>query len=58
MRYIDDLLVLNNPSFEDAIKDIDPTELQLKNTTENVTALFLLGYIHYYRKWEILHHAI
>ena len=30
MRYIDDLLVLNNPSFEDAIKDIYPTELQLK----------------------------
>ena len=30
MRYIDDLLVLNNPSFEDAINDIFPTELQLK----------------------------
>ena len=42
MRYIDDLLVLNNPSFEDAIKDIYPTELQLKKTTENVTALSYL----------------
>ena len=30
MRYINDLLVLNNPSFEDAIKDIYPTELQLR----------------------------
>ena len=39
VRYIDDLLVLNNPSFKDAIKDIHPTELQLKKTTENVTAL-------------------
>ena len=42
MRYIDDLLVLNNLSFEDAIKDIYPTELQLKKTTENVTALSYL----------------
>ena len=42
MRYIYDLLVLNNPSFEDAIKDIYPTELQLKKTTENLTALSYL----------------
>ena len=42
MRYIDDLLVLNNPSFENAIKYIYPTELQLKRTTENVTALSYL----------------
>ena len=42
MRYIDDLLVLNNPSFEDAIKNIYPTELHLKKTTENVTALSYL----------------
>ena len=39
MRYIDDLLVLNYPSFEDAIKDIYPTELQLK---VNVIALSYL----------------
>ena len=39
MRYIDDLLVLNNPSIEDTINDIYPTELQLKKTTENATAL-------------------
>ena len=59
IRYIDDLLVLNNPSFEDAINYIYPTELQLKKTTENVTALSYLD-IHtdYYRKWEIHHHAI
>ena len=28
MRYIDDLLVLNNTNFSDAIQDINPSELQ------------------------------
>ena len=32
-RYIDDLLTLNNPSFERAIDDIYPPELVLKKTT-------------------------
>jgi hypothetical protein len=34
-RYIDDLLTLNNPSFENTINDIYPPELVLKKTTEN-----------------------
>jgi hypothetical protein len=34
-RYIDDLLTLNNPSFENAINEIYPPELVLKKTTEN-----------------------
>lgn len=34
MRYIDDLLMLNNTWFEGAIVDIYPPELRLKNTTE------------------------
>ena len=42
MRYIDDLLVLNNTNFNDAINDIYPPELQLKKTTENTTALSYL----------------
>ena len=42
MRYIDDLLVLNNTNFNDAINDIYPPELQLKKTTENTTALLYL----------------
>ena len=29
MRYIDDLLTLNNPAFDNAIDDIYPPELQL-----------------------------
>ena len=32
-RYVDDLLTLNNPSFERAIGDIYPPELVLKKTT-------------------------
>ena len=39
MRYIDDLLTLNNASFQSAIQEIYPMELQLKKTTESTTAL-------------------
>ena len=42
MRYIDDLLVMNNTSFSDAIQDIYPSELRLKKTTESTTALSYL----------------
>ena len=42
MCYIDDLLVLNNTNFGDAIQDIYPSELQLKKTTESTTALSYL----------------
>ena len=42
MRYINDLLVLNNTNFSDAVQDIYPSELQLKKTTENTTALCYL----------------
>ena len=34
VRYIDDLLTLNNPSFEQEIPNIYPPQLQLKKTTE------------------------
>ena len=44
MRYIDDLLTLNNNQFDAAIKDIYPQELQLKKTTECATALSYLQY--------------
>ena len=42
MRYIDDLLVLNNANFSDAIRDIYHSELQLKKTTASTTALSYL----------------
>ena len=42
MRYIDDLLTLNNRQFQRAIVDIYPSELQLKNTTEGPTTLSYL----------------
>ena len=35
VRYIDDLLTLNNPSFENEITNIYPPELVLKRTTES-----------------------
>ena len=41
MRYIDDLLILNNIQFNDAIH-IYPSELQLKKTTESPTNLDIL----------------
>ena len=35
VRYIDDLLTLNNPSFEIEVANIYPSELILKKTTES-----------------------
>ena len=34
-RYIDDLLAVNNPNFENEIGNIYPPQLELKKTTEN-----------------------
>ena len=42
MRYIDDLLTLNNTLFHSAIDDIYLSELQLKKTSESPTALSYL----------------
>ena len=48
MRYIDDLLVLNNTRFSDAIEDIYPSQLQLKKTPRALLPfhiyIFLLQY--------------
>ena len=42
MRYIDDLLTLNNTLFHSAIEDIYPVELTLKKTSESSTSLSYL----------------
>ena len=42
MRYIDDLLTLNNSRFEKEIENIYPHELKLKKTTESPTTLSYL----------------
>ena len=42
MRYIDDLLTLNNTSFHLAIDEIYPSELQLKKTSKSPMALSYL----------------
>lgn len=41
-RYIDDLLSLNNPGFEDEISNIYPPQLKLKRTTEAIDRLSYL----------------
>ena len=41
-RYIDDLLTLNNPTFQEAIRDIYPPQLELKRTTETESRLSYL----------------
>ena len=38
-RYIDDLLTLKNPTFEEAIMNIYPPQLELKRTTETESRL-------------------
>ena len=42
VRYIDDLLTLNNPSFLDEIPNIYPRELVLKKTTESAVEVSYL----------------
>ena len=42
MRYIDDVLTLNNSRFVTEIQHIYPSELDLKRTTENSTSLSYL----------------
>ena len=42
VRYIDDLLTLNNPSFANEITNIYPPELVLKRTTESTTMVSYL----------------
>ena len=42
MRYIDDVLTLNNSRFVTEIRHIYPSELDLKRTTENSTSLSYL----------------
>lgn len=41
-RYIDDLLTLNNPTFEQEISNIYPQQLELKRTTETDSRLSYL----------------
>ena len=41
-RYIDDLLTLNTPTFEEAIRNIYPPQLELKRTTETESRLSYL----------------
>ena len=43
MRYVDDLLALNNKFFHSAIEDIHPVELKLKKTSESSTTLSYLN---------------
>ena len=37
-RYIDDVLSLNNPDFKDYLHLIYPSELEIKETTDNSTS--------------------
>ena len=37
-RYIDDVLSINNPDFENYLGQMHPTELEIKNTTESNTS--------------------
>ena len=53
MRYIDDLLTLNNNQFDAAIKDIYPQELQLKKTTRVCHSTVIFRCTYNDRQWEI-----
>ena len=48
VRYIDDLLTLNNPLFEAEIPNTYPPELELKKTTQAIDRLSYLDLYRYY----------
>ena len=50
VRYIDDLLTFNNPSFEGNIATIYPPELTLKKTTESSNRLSYLDIVSAHRR--------
>ena len=37
-RYIDDVLSINNPAFENSLGKMNPAELEIKDTTESTTS--------------------
>ena len=47
MKYIDDLLTLNNSRFPSKIPDFYPPELDLKKTTESPTTVSYLDILTY-----------
>ena len=52
MRYIDDLLTLNNTLFHSAIDDIYPKELKLKKNIRVIYRTVILRHTNNYSKWE------
>ena len=52
MRYIDDLLTLNNSSFASKIPDIYPPELDLKKTTESPSTVSYLDILITNNNWK------
>ena len=56
MRYIDDLLTLNNISFHSVIDDIYPEELTLKQNLRIIYSTLIVRYTYYnYSEWEIFY---
>ena len=53
MRYIDDLLTLNNTQFDAAIQDIYPQELQLKKDDRECHSTVIFRCTYNNRQWEI-----
>ena len=41
-RYIDDVLSINNPEFENYLGQMHPAELEIKDTTESITSTSFL----------------
>ena len=53
MRYIDDLLTLNNTQFDAAIQDIYPQELQFKKDDRECHSTVIFRCTYNNRQWEI-----
>ena len=54
-RYIDDVLSINNPEFENYLGQMYPAELEMKDTTESTTSAFYLDLLLSNWKYGHLH---
>ena len=57
-RYIDDVLTINNPEFENYLGQMYPAELEIRDTTESITSASYIDLLLSIRRDRQLHISI
>ena len=53
VQFIDDVLSINNPEFENYLGQMYPAELEIKDTTESITSVSYLDLLLFINKTNI-----